>query len=63
MTTAAPDWPPRGTWIAASVVLGREVWASEPYPHLHGHRTPRGRVVERRECAACPQLVTRRAAG
>lgn len=58
-TAAAPDWPPRGAWIAASLVLDQEVWASDPYPHIHSRRTPRGRLVERRDCAACPGLVRR----
>lgn len=58
-TAAAPEWPPRGTWIAASIVLDEPVPASDPYPHIHSRRTPRGRLVERRECAACPQVVRR----
>lgn len=66
MTAAgAPDWPPRGTWIAASIVLDREVPVHEiPTPHICG-RTITGLMTGRevrltwRDCAACAEGAPR----
>ena len=49
---------PTGIWLGASFVLGRDVPASEPYPHVcHFEwfsRTAAKRVKLRRlDCAAC----------
>jgi hypothetical protein len=64
-TVNAAPTPPRGTWIAASVVLGREVSVREiPTPHICG-RTLTGLMTGRRvdlswrDCAACAERSPR----
>lgn len=47
-----------GTWIKASLALGRPVPVDEPYPHVCGHTatSPRTGLPVRlrwRDCAAC----------
>lgn len=60
-TTAAPDWPPPGTWVAASRALLRPVPLDEPYPHTHGVTVRAGTVsgrpqrIDRRDCPACAE--------
>ncbi|WP_431728619.1 hypothetical protein [Verrucosispora sp. TAA-831] len=51
-----------GTWIGASLLLGRDVTADEPYPHICGSMlvgvmTGRPVHVNHRSCAACAQIA------
>jgi hypothetical protein len=58
---------PTGIWLGASYVLGRDVPADGPYPHIDG-RIITGRMtgvevrLTRRDCAACHVLPPRKAA-
>lgn len=42
-----------GHWYAATVLLGRPVPITEPYPHICGSVLPKGGTVWRRDCGAC----------